>query len=69
MVSCGSGEQNNLGAQVRHLITYRDPSEGTLFYTVLCFYQKSVKTGAKRGYPLFLTGFELAPPISGCTLI
>ena len=43
-----------LGAQVRHLVTYREPPEDTLIYTGL---PKSVKNGAKRGYPLFLTGF------------
>ena len=48
-----------LGAQVGHLVTYRDPPEGALIYTV---FTKSVKNGPKGGYPLFLTGFELAPP-------
>ena len=35
------------------------PPGGTLLYTVL---PKSVKNGPKRGYPLYLTGSELAPP-------
>ena len=47
-----------LGAQ-GHLVTYRDPPAVNLLYTV---FTKSVKNGAKREYPLFLTGFELAPP-------
>ena len=70
MVSCGSGEQNNAsggrgsgsGAQVGHLVTYRDLLVGPYFTPVL---PKSVKNGPKRGYPLFLTGFELAPPTLG----
>ena len=48
-----------LGAQVGHLVTYRDPLVGPYFTPVL---PKSVKNGPKRGYPLFLTGSELAPP-------
>ena len=39
-----------LGAQVRHLVTYRDPPEGTLIYTV--FTEKCQKR-SKRGYPYF----------------
>ena len=42
-----------LGAQVRHLVTYPDPLRVPLFTP---FLRKSVKNGAKRGYPLFLTG-------------
>ena len=48
-----------LGAQVRHAATYSDPPKGTLTYTV---FTKKCKNGLKRGYPLFLTGFELALP-------
>ena len=48
-----------LGAQVRHVATYRDPLRGPIFTP---FLPKSVRFGPKRGYPLFLTGFELAPP-------
>ena len=48
-----------LGAQVGHLVTYRDPLEGALLYTMLT---KECQKRSKKGYPLFLTGFELAPP-------
>ena len=48
-----------LGAQARHVVTYRDPLVAPYLTP---FLPKSVKHGAKRGYPLFLTGFELAPP-------
>ena len=37
-----------LGAQVRHLATYRYPLRGPLFTQFLL---KSVKNGAKRGVP------------------
>ena len=67
MVSWGSGEQNNAsggrgsgyGAQVRHMATYRDPYEGTLLFAV---FTKKCQKRCKTWYPLFLTGFELAPP-------
>ena len=49
-----------LGAQVRHVVTYREPSEWALLYTV--FTQKCQKR-SKKGVPLFFTGFEFAPPI------
>ena len=51
-----------LGAQVGHLVAHRESPEGTLIYTVL---PKSAKNRPKRGYPLFWTGFELAPPTWG----
>ena len=44
-----------LGAQVRHLVTYRDPREATLIYTV---FTKKCQKRSKRGYPLFLTHFR-----------
>ena len=43
-----------LGAQVRHVVTYRDPPDGILIYTV--FAQNSPKQ-SKTGYPLFLSNF------------
>ena len=51
-----------LGAQVMHVVAYRDPPEGTLIYTV---FTKKCQTRSKKGVPLFLTGFELAPPTKG----
>ena len=39
-----------LGAQVRHVATYRDPHEGTHIYTV---YQKVSKTVQKGGTSCF----------------
>ena len=39
-----------LGAQVRHVVTYRGPLRGPLFTLVL---PKSVKNDAKRGYPFY----------------
>ena len=42
-----------LGAQVRHLVTYPDPPEGTLIYTV---FTKKCQKRCKKGVPLFLTG-------------
>ena len=48
-----------LGAQVVHLVTYRDPSEGALIYTI---FTKKCQKRSKKGVPLFLTIFELAPP-------
>ena len=50
------------GAQVRHLVTYRDPLRGPLFTP---FLPKSVKNGAKRGYPLFMTGKLTVSPTWG----
>ena len=38
-----------LGAQVRHLITYRDPPEGTLIYAG---FTKKCQKRSKRGVPL-----------------
>ena len=38
-----------LGAQVRHLVTYRDPPEGPYFTP---FLPKSVKNGARGGVPM-----------------
>ena len=63
-VRWGSGEQNNaaggrglvMGAQVRHVVTYRDPPNGTLIYTV--FTKKCQKRSTKGVPPVF----ELAPP-------
>ena len=55
----GEGVGVALGAQVRHLVAYRYPLRTPLFTP---FLPKSVKNGPKGGYPLFLTGFELAPP-------
>ena len=43
-----------LGAQVMHVVTYRDPLLGPHFAP---FLPKTVKNGAKRGYPLVLTHF------------
>ena len=40
-----------LGAQVRHLVTYRDRPEGALIYTV--FTKKVSKTVQKGGTPYF----------------
>ena len=37
-----------LGAQVRHVITYRDPLGGTLLYTV---FTKKCQKRCKRGVP------------------
>ena len=51
------------GPQVRHLVAYRDPTEGTLIYTG---FPKSVKNGAKRGYPL--TRKLTVSPTKGCVL-
>ena len=51
-----------LGAQVRHLATYRYPLRGPLFTQFLL---KSVKNGAKRGYPLFLTRKLTVSPTRG----
>ena len=51
-----------LWAQVRHLVTYRDPLRGPLFTP---FLPKSVKNGAKRGYPLFMTGKLTVSPTWG----
>ena len=67
MVSWGSGEQNNAsggrvsgsGGTGEHLVTYRDPPEGNLLYTG---FTKKCQKRFKKGYPLFLTGFKLAPP-------
>ena len=56
----GKGVGVALVAQVGRLVAYRDPPEDTLIYTV--FTKKCQKRCKKRGYPLFLTGFELAPP-------
>ena len=42
----GVGEA--LGAQVRHLVTYRDPPEGTLLYTV---FTKKCQKPVKKGVP------------------
>ena len=56
----GEGVGVALGAQVRHLVAYRDPPEDILIYTV---FTKKCQKRSKGGYPLFLTGFELAPPI------
>ena len=55
----GEGVEVALGAQVRHLVAYRYPPEATLIYTV---FTKKCQKRSKRGYPLFLTGFDLAPP-------
>ena len=55
----GEGVGVALGAQVGHLVAYRDPPEDTLIYTV---FTKKCQKRSKRGVPLFLTGFELAPP-------
>ena len=51
-----------LGAQVMHLVAYRDPLRAPLFTPLL---PKSVKNGAKRGYPLFLASKKLASPSYG----
>ena len=49
-----------LRSQVRHVVTYRDPPEGTVLYTV---FTKKCQNGPKRGcYPLFLTEIFIAPP-------
>ena len=40
-----------LGAQVRHLVTYRDPLEGTLMYTA--FTKKCQKRCKKGVLPVF----------------
>ena len=53
-----------LGAQVRHVVTYRDPPEGTLIYTV---FAKKCQKRSKKGVPLFLTGFELCTTYRGGT--
>ena len=37
-----------LEAQVRHLVTYRDPAEGTLIYTV---FTKKCQKRCKKGIP------------------
>ena len=37
-----------LGAQVRQLVTYRDPPEGTLLYTV---FTKKCQKRCKKGVP------------------
>ena len=46
MPRVGVGE--TLGAQVRHLVTYRDPPEGTLLYTV---FTKNCQKRCKKGVP------------------
>ena len=51
-----------LGAQVGHLVTYRGTPEGALIYTM---FTKKCQQRSKKGYPLFLTGFELTPPTWG----
>ena len=59
MASRGSGEQNTAsggrgsgsggtGAQVRYLVTYRDPPEGTLLYTG---FTKKCQKQSKKGVP------------------
>ena len=40
-----------LGAQVRHVVTYHDPTEGTRIYTV--FTKKSQKRSKKGVPPVF----------------
>ena len=52
------GRGSGSGARVRHLVTYRDPPEGTLIYAG---FTKQCQKRSKKGVPLFLTGFELAP--------
>ena len=51
-----------LGAQVRHLVTCRDPPESTLIYTV---FTKKCQKRCKKGYPLFLTGKLTVSPTRG----
>ena len=45
-----------LVAQVRPVVTYSDPPEGTLIYTV---FTKSVKNGPEGGTPVFDLVFSL----------
>ena len=51
-----------LGAQVRHVATYRDPLGDPYLHR---FYQKVSKPVQKGGYPLFLASKKLAPPSKG----
>ena len=61
-IHASGGRGVTLGAQVRHVVTYREPIDGTLLYTV---FTKKCQKRSKKGVTLFLTKILTAPPTWG----